>query len=100
MNEIIGVLGGSMSYRLRPPKREALLFDRIAIHHLHAYIREEYEGPDRRPLLASEFEWLSEQGIIFDATIARDPELEADEKYWQTFLSMLDKGKHRDSLLK
>jgi len=91
MKEIIGVDDGLSGFRIHSLKREALLFDRIAILGLKDYIQSMYKLPHPEPLLASEFEWLFEQGIIFETSIARIPELESNKEYMQTFLSMLDK---------
>lgn len=65
MSELIGVIhpGG---FLYMPPKREALLFDRVAVVDLKGCIESLRMGPYPKPYVANEYEWLVEQNIVFE----------------------------------
>ena len=71
MRELIGVSEGGMGYVVGSPKQKSILFDKIAILKLDQYLnilRSEdsfiFSGPENA--LADEFEWLEEEGVVFD----------------------------------
>lgn len=86
MMDFIGVADGSSGLVLPSPKREALLFDKIAILHLDKYLqllRSDdsfmFSGPEYA--LADEYEWLQAESIIFDPQLAEDNSLLRDSTY-------------------
>jgi len=84
--EYIGVLSGISKVVYPSPKRESLIFDKIAFLGLQEYIdwlryqtHPEYE-------IADEFDWLKNEGIFFEPYFGENPESESPE-YLETMTS-------------
>ena len=99
MRDLIGVDDCGIGLFTDVPRRELLLFDKIAIYGLNYYIKSLYEGMYPKPPVAASFEWLAERDIVFEpdfpskVEIQNDPELHS---FWMNIVSRIIRIKEID----
>ncbi|MBA3355579.1 MAG: hypothetical protein H0U18_06490 [Pyrinomonadaceae bacterium] len=76
MREFVAVDHIAIAFDLPALKQQALMFDRIAIPQLQAFLA--YEGEERKEANAT-LRWLQEAGIVFEPTLKSDAKISIDE---------------------
>src|ERR1051325_2567758 len=81
-------------FNLNALKRQALMFDRIAVPFFSA-ISEEFNGERSRPRLITEVEWLIGEGIAFEPELDFDvQELVANDEFRSFVAANLSESEH------
>jgi hypothetical protein len=88
MTDLVGVEDGGAGLLIPTPKRDLLLFDRIAVFRLDDYIAGLREGLHPEPSLAADFEWLAGRGIIFDPGFPGKTEIDSIQEYRELVLKI------------
>lgn len=96
MSEFIAVHDYFLMAHFRNFKREALMFDRIALPHASSAVSFFSDSHPKNDEMRNELEWLLEQGIIFDPGViddedhlSRDPDYKEIVDYREQLISQL-----------
>ncbi len=86
MKEYVAVNDSMVFFKLNALKRQALMFDRIAVPFFSSISAKLMEGRSRAPLIMTEVEWLMGEGIAFEPELNFDREKLAAHEEFRSFV--------------